>query len=145
MSPFCHIPDFPARSTWGQSWCWAMRPSQGDEGAGSPETRGCWEKAQSPPEDQSDPLRAEPPWVLPAAPSPIPSGPLGPLGSAQWGLHPRVVIPVQNWGLWLCPRASGTSPPIYFRPVSRRRAGLGFQSDSSVPPPFVLVLNKEML
>lgn len=40
MSPLCHVPDFPARSTWGQSQCWAMRPSQGDEGAGSPETRG---------------------------------------------------------------------------------------------------------
>lgn len=94
---------------------------------------GCWEKAESPPEDQSDPLRAEPPWVLPAAPSPVPSGSLGSLGSAQWSLHPRVIIPVQNWGPWLCPRASGTSLPIYFRPVSWCRAGLGFQSGSSVP------------
>lgn len=89
---------------------------------------------QSPPEDQSDPLRAEPSWVLPDAPSPIPSGPLGLLGSARWGLHPRVIIPVQNWELWPCPRASGTSPLIYFRPVSWGRAGLGFQSGSSVPP-----------
>lgn len=136
MSPFCHIPDFPARSTWGQSRCWAMRPSQGDEGARSPETKGCWEKTQSPPENQSDPLRAELPWVLPAAPSPIPSGPLGPLGSAQWGLHPRVIIPVQNWGAVAVPQSEWHLPTYLFPSGVTAQGWVGVPEWFLCSPPF---------
>lgn len=130
-------------STWGQSQCWAMRSEEGDEGTWSPETEGCWEMALRPPEGQSDPFWAEPPWILPAAPSPTSSGPSGLLGSAQWGLRPRVIVPVQNWGAVAVPQGKWHLPTYLF---PSGVAGQGWGS-RAVPlfPPYILVLNKEML
>lgn len=112
---------------------------------GPPETGGCWEMAPSPPEGQNDPLRAEPPWLLPAAPSPIPFGPLGLLGSAQWGLHPRVTIPVQNWGAVAVPQSEWHLPTYLFPSGVAGQGWVGVPERFLCSPPFVSVLNKEML
>lgn len=97
------------------------------------------------PEGQSDPLRTEPPWVLPAAPSPVPSGPLGLLGSDQWGLHPRVIVRVQNWGAVAVPQGKWHLPTYLFLSSVTGQGWVGFPEWFLCSPPFVSVLNKEML
>lgn len=91
----------------------------------------CWEMARGPQRTRVIPSRRH---SASCCSQPRPLWSFGAVGQCPVGSAPQVIIPVQNWGLWLCPRASGTSPLIYFRPVSRGRAGLGFQSGSSVPP-----------
>lgn len=101
--------------------------------------------ALSLPEGQSDPLRTEPPWVLPAAPSPVPSGPLGLLGSAQWGLRPRVIVRVQYWGAVAVPQGEWHFPTYLFPASVTGQGWVGVPERFLCSPPFVLVLNKEML
>lgn len=65
------------------------------------ETAGHSHTALSNPRGWNDPLWAEPPWVLPAAPQLClyPAAPV-PAGSALQGLPPS-----QLWGLGCCPQA----------------------------------------